>query len=78
MNKKEEELEKLYKEIEAELPEDSPPEPVDSISQFNCTQCGNRLSTTEYQDFEDTCEECVFADTSGLVDDTGGELEFDE
>ena len=76
--KKEEELDKLYTEIESELPESDPVETVDSISQFNCVQCGTRLSVVEWQDFEDTCEECMFADTSGLIDDTDGELEFDD
>ena len=80
MSDKIKELEKEYKEIEDTLPEDNPTEEVEnSISSVNCSECGTRLTTTEWREFEDVCEDCVHADTAGLIDDDDyKELDFDE
>lgn len=49
--------------------EDILPADWDNISQQQCSQCGARLKVDEYQEFEDVCGECVYDNTSGLIDD---------
>lgn len=79
MKKKEEEYTALEKEL---ILHDDPfppqPELVDSLSAFNCSACGVRLTVNEWQEYEDTCEECMHEQTSGLIDDEGEELDFEE
>ena len=65
--------EKEYTDIEATLgnldnAEDDSYLP-DSLSPAICSCCGNRLSVDEWEEFEDTCEECMWNETSGLIDD---------
>lgn len=41
----------------------------DSLSTFYCGTCGKRLTLDEYEECEDTCNECLWDETSGLIDD---------
>ena len=78
MSDKIKELEKEYKNAEESLL-DPPDEIENNISEFNCVTCGTRLTTAEWKEFEDTCEDCMHADTAGLIDDEDyAELNFDE
>lgn len=42
----------------------------DNLSEHYCGSCGVRLRVDEYEDFEDTCTECAWEQTSGLIDDS--------
>lgn len=67
--KKKLDLEEEYANLEAELPEQDYPEPVDNLSTMYCAHCGARMTRVEWEEYEDSCEECVWNDTSGLIDD---------
>lgn len=72
MNKrtKEEELEKEYAELEKALEwEEEHQEPIDNLSQHSCSACGARLTKAEWEEYEDTCTQCMWEDTSGIIDD---------
>lgn len=64
-NNKDKEYEQLEKDLE-ELAEDILP---DSISEHCCEVCGTRLYIREEEVFDMMCEECAWAQTSGLIDD---------
>lgn len=72
------EAEEAYKKLEDTL-EELEPEVVDIISAFNCSECGDRLTTEEHKEFEDVCENCIRAYTAVLIDDDEYlELDFDD
>ena len=50
----------------------------DNLSNKYCVSCGARLLVDEFEEFEDMCSECVHQETSGIIDDDGGELDFDK
>lgn len=77
MKNKEEEYINIEKDLLLHNPDPNPPEVVDNLSAFNCTSCGVRLTVNEWQEFEDTCEECMYEQTSGIIDDEGEELDFE-
>lgn len=71
-------LEQEYKDVEESLV-DPPDDIVSNISEVNCVACGTRLTTAEWKEFEDTCEDCMHTDTAGLIDDGDyAELNFDD
>lgn len=80
MSDKIKELEEEYKNVENALPRlDLSDTPISNISEFTCASCGARLTTAEWKEFEDTCEECMHMDTAGLIDDGDyEELDFDD
>ena len=41
----------------------------DNLSKAYCDVCGARLTVNEYEEWESFCEECMFEETSGLIDD---------
>lgn len=41
----------------------------DQLSSHCCSQCGARMTKSEYEEFEGECGECVYEDTAGLIDD---------
>jgi hypothetical protein len=46
----------------------------DRYSIHNCSHCGARLTIDEWEEFEDTCEECLFSQVPMLDDDVEKEL----
>ena len=66
------ELDKLISEF------DEYPEPVDNLSTHVCDSCGARLTVPEFEEYESFCEDCMYQDTSGLIDDVDLEEESDE
>lgn len=64
----------MYIEEEKEsVLEDEENETYDNLSSESCDSCGARLTKEEFEEFEDTCAECVFIQTNGLIDDVPAE-----
>ena len=72
MNTKDE-LDKIILDLEDEYLE-----PVDNLSSHVCDSCGARLTVPEFEEYESFCEDCMYQDTSGLIDDVDLEEESDE
>lgn len=63
--------EREYKELEAEVTEDitdffEEEVDYDNLSNHYCDSCGNRLLKEEYEEFEDTCSDCMYEMIPGL------------
>lgn len=41
----------------------------DNLSLKYCAGCGARMTKDEEEEFEDRCHQCVWEETSGLIDD---------
>ena len=59
-------LKEANEEILRDLPDLEPA--IDNMSHIACYKCGNRLTVSEEEENTDTCEDCLYDDTSGLSD----------
>jgi hypothetical protein len=49
------------------------------MTSHRCSVCGALLTQDEYEEFEDECFDCVFEETSGIIEDSPyRELDSDE
>ena len=69
MTNKDKEYLDLEKDLEFNFEEETDESRFDNLSDHNCTCCGNRLLKEEYEEFEDTCSDCMFEMTGGIIDD---------
>jgi hypothetical protein len=68
-------IEEFDKEPEWDWEEELEDKEYDNLSVHNCSHCGVRLRKDEFEDYEDTCTDCIYNDTAGLIDDVDYEEE---
>jgi len=63
-------LEDEYNKLEKELEEDEKYwDRIDSLSDKSCDHCGARLTVDEWEEYEDTCTDCIWEQCQGIIDD---------
>jgi len=69
----------LMDHLEQEAEGYDDPRSYDNLSQHQCLSCGVRMSVSEYEQCEDTCDECLHTQLAGLDSfDDYEDLELDE
>jgi hypothetical protein len=61
-------LEDKKDEVEI-LERDEEYEYFENYSSCYCSKCGTRMEIREWEEFEDTCEGCIWEDTQGIITD---------